>query len=125
MAIASPGCCRFHHRNSLFLKKDHRRWTWESPNGPTRADIDHIVTNRKWCLIDVSLVPSFCTGSDHRLLRAKIRLIHTMEKNICYRERKRKGLFYDDYVLEDTLSQGDWHIEKDADVDYDMLLRGL
>ncbi|KAK6766568.1 hypothetical protein RB195_026073 [Necator americanus] len=30
-------------------------------------------------------VPSFCSGSDRRLLRAKIRLSHTMEENICYR----------------------------------------
>ncbi|KAK6734871.1 hypothetical protein RB195_018200 [Necator americanus] len=89
---------RLFHGNSLFMKKDHRRWTWESPNGATRAEIDHILTNQRWCLLDVSVVPSFCSGSDHykrmvllrRLLRAKIRLSHTMEKNICYRQRRRK-----------------------------------
>ncbi|KAK6738972.1 hypothetical protein RB195_020827 [Necator americanus] len=98
---------RLFHGNSLFMKKDHRWWTWESPNGATRAEIDHILTNRKWCLLDVSVVPSFCSGSDHRLLRAKIRLSHTMEKNICYRQRRRKEAVYDDCVLEDSLSQGD------------------
>ncbi|KAK6745517.1 hypothetical protein RB195_011939 [Necator americanus] len=116
---------RLFHGNSLFMKKDHRRWTWESPNGATRAEIDHILTNRRWCLLDVSVVPSFCSGSDHRLLRAKIRLSHTMEKNICYRQRRRKEVVYDDCVLEDSLSQGDWHIEEDPNVDYEMLLRGL
>ncbi|KAK6755335.1 hypothetical protein RB195_013983 [Necator americanus] len=64
-------------------------------------------------------------GSDHRLVRAKIRLSHTMEKNICYRQRRRKEVVYDDCVLEDSLSQGDWHIEEDPNVDYEMLLRGL
>ncbi|KAK6749787.1 hypothetical protein RB195_002036 [Necator americanus] len=39
---------RLFHGNSLFMKKDHRRWTWESPNGATRAEIDHILTNRRW-----------------------------------------------------------------------------
>ncbi|KAK6728855.1 hypothetical protein RB195_006117 [Necator americanus] len=97
---------RLFHGNSLSMKKDHRRWTWESPNGGTRAEIDHILTNRRWCLLDVSVVPSFCSGSDHRLLRAKIRLSHTMEKNICYRQRRRKEVVYDDCVLEDSLSQG-------------------
>ncbi|KAK6747521.1 hypothetical protein RB195_000616 [Necator americanus] len=116
---------RLFHGNSLFMKKDHRRWTWESPNGATRAEIDHILTDRRWCLLDVSVVPSFCSGSDHRLLRAKIRLSHTMEKNICYRQRRRKEVVYDDCVLEDSLSQGDWHIEEDPNVDYEMLLRGL
>ncbi|KAK6748891.1 hypothetical protein RB195_001485 [Necator americanus] len=108
------------------MKKDHRRWTWESPNCATRAEIDHILlTNRRWCLLDVSVVPSFCCGSDHRLLRAKIRLSHTTEKNICYRQRRRKEVVYDDCVLEDSLSQGDWHMEEDPNVDYEMLLRGL
>ncbi|KAK6742939.1 hypothetical protein RB195_010297 [Necator americanus] len=40
-------------------------------------------------------------GSDHRLLRVKIRLSHTMKKNICYRQRRRKEVVYDDCVLED------------------------
>ncbi|KAK6765084.1 hypothetical protein RB195_025136 [Necator americanus] len=35
-----------------------------------------------------------------------------MEKNICYRQRRRKEVVYDDCVLEDSLSQGDWHIEE-------------
>ncbi|KAK6740727.1 hypothetical protein RB195_008898 [Necator americanus] len=107
------------------MKKDHRRWTWKSPNGATRAKIDHILTNQRWCLLDVSVVSSFCSGSDHRLLRAKIRLSHTMEKNICYRQRRRKEVVYDDCVFENSLSQGDWHIEEDPNMDYEMLLRGL
>ncbi|KAK6731461.1 hypothetical protein RB195_007743 [Necator americanus] len=48
-----------------------------------------------------------------------------MEKNICYRQRRRKKVVYDDCVLEDSLSQGDWHIEEDPNVDYEILLRGL
>ncbi|KAJ1359296.1 hypothetical protein KIN20_017989 [Parelaphostrongylus tenuis] len=28
-------------------KKEHRRWIWESPNGTTHADFDHILTNKK------------------------------------------------------------------------------
>ncbi|KAK6765095.1 hypothetical protein RB195_025144 [Necator americanus] len=48
-----------------------------------------------------------------------------MEKNICYRQRRRKEVVYEDCVLEDSLSQGDWNIEEDPNVDYEMLLRGL
>ncbi|KAK6764270.1 hypothetical protein RB195_024550 [Necator americanus] len=44
---------------------------------------------------------------------------------ICYRQRRRKEVVYDDCVLEDSLSQCDWHIEEDPNVDYEMLLRGL
>ncbi|KAK6730140.1 hypothetical protein RB195_006915 [Necator americanus] len=48
-----------------------------------------------------------------------------MEKNICYRQPRRKEIVYDDCVLEDSLPQGDWHIEEDPNMDYEMLLRGL
>ncbi|KAK6761202.1 hypothetical protein RB195_022313 [Necator americanus] len=109
----------------IFMKKDHRRWTRELSHGATRAGIDHILTNRRWCLLDVLVVPSFCSGSDHRLHRAKIRLSHMMKKNNCYRQRRRKEVVYDDCILEDSFSQGDWHIEKNPNVEYEMLLRGL
>ncbi|KAK6761319.1 hypothetical protein RB195_022398 [Necator americanus] len=69
--------------------------------------------------------PGCCPGSDHRLLRAKIRLSHTLEKDVYYRQRRRKEVVYDDCVLEGSLSQGDWHIEEDPNVDYEMLFRGL
>ncbi|VDO86719.1 unnamed protein product [Heligmosomoides polygyrus] len=81
---------RVFHNNSLFQKKEHRRWTWESPNGKTHAEIDHIMSNRRWCLLDTSVVPSFCTGYDHRLIRAKIRFDHKLEKSACYRSKGRK-----------------------------------
>ncbi|KHJ92941.1 hypothetical protein OESDEN_07156 [Oesophagostomum dentatum] len=50
------------HGISFFMKKENRRRTWESPNGTTYAEIDHILTKRKCCLLDVSVVPSFCCG---------------------------------------------------------------
>ncbi|KAK6734152.1 hypothetical protein RB195_017744 [Necator americanus] len=44
-----------------------------------------------------------------------------MEKDICYRKRRSGKVVYDDCVLEDSLSQGDWHIEEDPNVDYERL----
>ncbi|KAK6750035.1 hypothetical protein RB195_002186 [Necator americanus] len=116
---------RLFHGNSLFMKKDHRRWTWESSNGATRAEIDHILTNRRWCLLDVSVVPSFCSGSDHRLLRAKKDLATRWKRTSAIGNEGEKKVVYDDCVLEDSLSQADWHIEEDPSVDYELLLGGL
>ncbi|KHJ98296.1 hypothetical protein OESDEN_01718 [Oesophagostomum dentatum] len=47
------------------MKKENRRWTLETPNGRIHAEIEYILTNRRWCLLDVSVVPFFCSGSDH------------------------------------------------------------
>ncbi|KAK6755114.1 hypothetical protein RB195_013847 [Necator americanus] len=34
-------------------------------------------------------------------------------------------VIYDNCVLEDSLSQGKWHIDEDTNVNYELLLRGL
>ncbi|KAK6734516.1 hypothetical protein RB195_017980 [Necator americanus] len=78
---------------------------------------NYLLTKRGWSLRAVSVVPSFFSGSDHHLLCAKIRFSHMMEKNICYRQRRRKEVVYNDCVFEDSLSQRDWHIEEDPNVD--------
>ncbi|KAK6733441.1 hypothetical protein RB195_017279 [Necator americanus] len=48
-------------------------WTWESP--VEGNEIDHIVASKRFCLTDVAVVPEFCTGSDHRLLRGKFSFV--------------------------------------------------
>ncbi|CAJ0588207.1 unnamed protein product [Cylicocyclus nassatus] len=98
---------RLFHGNSIFMKTEHCRWTWESPNGTTHAEIEHILINRRWSLLDVSVVPFFCIGSDHRLLRAKVRFSRRLEK------------------LEELISSCDWPIEEEPTYDYDRLLKGL
>ncbi|KAE9412852.1 hypothetical protein Angca_008685, partial [Angiostrongylus cantonensis] len=80
---------RLFHGNSFFKKKESRRWTRKSPNDVTYAEIDHILTNRRWCLLDTSVVLSFCSGSNHRLLPAKIRFSRKLEKNSLHRPREK------------------------------------
>ncbi|VDM60420.1 unnamed protein product [Angiostrongylus costaricensis] len=110
---------------SFFQKKESRRWTWESPNGMTHAEIDHILTNQKWCLLDTSVVPSFRTSSDHRLFRAKIRLSRKLEKHSLHRPRGKSLVVYDENTLNEVLSKCDWQINEDLTEDYELLVEGL
>ncbi|KAE9415638.1 hypothetical protein Angca_007758, partial [Angiostrongylus cantonensis] len=116
---------RLIHGNSFFQKKEGRRWTWESLNGMTHAEIDHILTNRRWCLLDTSVVPSFCTGFDHRLLRAKIRFSRKLEKNSLHRPRGKSLAVYDENILNETPSKHDWQIKEDPTKDYKLLVEGM
>ncbi|VDO74397.1 unnamed protein product [Heligmosomoides polygyrus] len=52
-------------------------------------EIDHIIFNRKYCLTDVSVVPKFYTGSDHRLLRARFRFSRQGEKAAKFKKKSR------------------------------------
>ncbi|KAK6749420.1 hypothetical protein RB195_001808 [Necator americanus] len=60
--------------NSQFQKPSSLRWTWKSPGGGYRNEIDHIIVSKRFCLTDGAVVPKFYTGSDHRLLQGRFPL---------------------------------------------------
>lgn len=65
--------------NSFFKKKPKRKWTWISPNGTTRNEIDYILSTEKSIIRDVTVINQCTTGSDHRMVRAKININATLE----------------------------------------------
>uniref|UniRef100_A0A914WVW6 Endonuclease/exonuclease/phosphatase domain-containing protein n=1 Tax=Plectus sambesii TaxID=2011161 RepID=A0A914WVW6_9BILA len=64
--------------NTLFHKSPQRKWTWRSPNGTTKNEIDYIISNDRRNVADVSVLSSFNTGSDHRLIRATFNVIRRL-----------------------------------------------
>lgn len=60
--------------NSFFKKKPNRKWTWASPDGTTKNEIDYIVSDNKHIVHDVQVLNSISIGSDHRMVRAIIEI---------------------------------------------------
>ena len=60
---------KFKIMNTFFKKRLKRRWTWISPNGATKNEIDYIMTDRPDIFLDASVINSLNTGSDHRMMR--------------------------------------------------------
>jgi endonuclease/exonuclease/phosphatase family metal-dependent hydrolase len=58
----------------MFQKRTGRRWTWKSPNGVTKTEIDYILTNRPDIITDVTVINQVNIGSDHRLVMSNIKL---------------------------------------------------
>lgn len=58
--------------NSFFPKRPNRRWTWRSPDGRTKNEIDFIITDKRYIVKDVSVLNKVTTGSDHRIVRVKL-----------------------------------------------------
>ena len=79
--------------NTMFQKKAGSRWTWKSPNGLTKTDIDYILTNRPDIVTDVTVINQVNIGSDHRLVMNNIKLNVEVErktlmtKNRCHTNR--------------------------------------
>ncbi|XP_072375777.1 uncharacterized protein [Diabrotica undecimpunctata] len=76
-------------RNSFFKKKPHRKWTWMSPDGNTKNEIDYILTKKKNIFEDVTVINSISTGSDHRMIRAKISIKHKKDRRQYVHSKKK------------------------------------
>uniref|UniRef100_A0A2A4J310 Endonuclease/exonuclease/phosphatase domain-containing protein n=1 Tax=Heliothis virescens TaxID=7102 RepID=A0A2A4J310_HELVI len=59
--------------NTFFQKPPQRKWTWRHPDGH-KNEYDYILTDRKNIVTDVTVLNRFSTSSDHRLVRAVVKL---------------------------------------------------
>ena len=57
-----------------FQKKPGRRWTWRSPDGNTKNEIDYIMTDKPSMVTDVTVISLINIGSDHRMVMGSITL---------------------------------------------------
>ena len=60
--------------NTQFQKKAGRRWTWRSPDGNTKNEIDYIMTDKPSMVTDVTVMNRVNTGSDHSMVMGSITL---------------------------------------------------
>ena len=62
--------------NSLFKQHQRRLFTWTSPDGKTRNQIDYILAQKRWrsSLLSAKVYPGADCGSDHELLVATIQV---------------------------------------------------
>ncbi|KAL0839235.1 hypothetical protein ABMA28_016001 [Loxostege sticticalis] len=56
--------------NSYYKKKITKKWTWISPNGLHKNEIDFIMSNNKKVFKNVSVIQNLNFNTDHRIVRA-------------------------------------------------------
>ena len=66
--------------NTMFRQKTERRWTWKSPNGVMKTEIDYILTNNPDIVTDVTDTNQVKIGSDDRLVMSNIKLDVEVER---------------------------------------------
>ncbi|XP_072938827.1 uncharacterized protein [Epargyreus clarus] len=71
----------FYMMNSFFKKKPQRKWTWMSPDGTTKNEIDFILADKRHIFNDVSVINRLKTGSDHRMVRGTLNIQVKLERS--------------------------------------------
>ena len=66
--------------NTVVQKKAGRRWTWNSPNGVAKFEINYTLTNMSQIVKDVTVVNQINIGIDFRMVMSDIKLDLEMEK---------------------------------------------
>ncbi|XP_052738586.1 uncharacterized protein LOC128198269 [Bicyclus anynana] len=58
--------------NSQFKKRTSRRWTWISPDGRYKNEIDYFLTNKPNLFEDCGTITNLNFNSNHRMIRARL-----------------------------------------------------
>ena len=60
--------------NTQFQKKAGKRWTWRSPDGNTKNEIDYIMTDKLSMVTDVTVFNRINIGNDHMIVMGSVML---------------------------------------------------
>lgn len=63
--------------NSIYKKKPRNKWTWLSPNGNNKNEIDFIITNKVKHFNDTHVIQNLNFNTDHRMVRSCLNVIPT------------------------------------------------
>ncbi|XP_030025374.2 uncharacterized protein LOC115443910 [Manduca sexta] len=61
--------------NSTFKKNKNKKWTWISPGGNYRTEIDYIITSHPRLFTNTEVITKLNFNTDHRMVRATIKTI--------------------------------------------------
>ncbi|GFS20103.1 mRNA cap guanine-N7 methyltransferase-like [Elysia marginata] len=89
---------RLYITNSFFEKPASRYWTWESPGGSYKNQIDFILTNDRSMFRNTEIITKVDIGSDHRMVRSTVSVNKKLTR--LKRIKKRKPLKIDARQLE-------------------------
>ena len=67
--------------NTCLKKRKSRKWTWRSPNGLAKIEIDYILTNKEIIVKNAEVIQKVNVRSDRRLVRGTIEINRKIERS--------------------------------------------
>ncbi|KAK6026459.1 hypothetical protein OSTOST_07586 [Ostertagia ostertagi] len=115
--------------NTFFMKPEKRLWTWKSPNGTVKKQIDYVFSNVQRIFQDVSVIGEniIATNSDHRMIRSTIIIDNALESRILARSRRIGSKVINPEEVEEQLKRKDLNYPRlvTIDDDYQKLIQTI
>ncbi|GBP68039.1 Craniofacial development protein 2 [Eumeta japonica] len=117
--------------NTCF-KKAKQKWTWRSPDGKNKNEIDYILSNQPKIFQDIGTL-NLNFHSDHRIIRANIKLTNVKESRIKYTNNRTTQLKEEQEILKyrETLSEkltshhSTYHENTSVQTQYDNIINAI
>lgn len=77
--------------NSLYKKNKNKKWTWMSPDGNVKNEIDFILSNKPKFFKDINTINNFNFNTNHRMVRGAIHLKEIKKKRQHPKEKITPG----------------------------------
>ena len=100
--------------NTQFQKKAERRWTWRSPDGHTRNEIDYTMTDKPSMVTDVTVINRINIRRDRMMVMGSITLNTRAERRKLLNKNTRTRV---DTKIEHELINRFTALEKHDDMD--------
>lgn len=99
--------------NSKFRKRKSCKWTWISPDGETKNEIDFILTNNPNRIdININIINQLNFNSDHRMVRSAFKPRSQKSSRIKYRTTHRRLGTTGLESVQNNLQEFLWNYEK-------------
>ena len=109
--------------NTFFKKPLSAKWTWKSPDGRTKNEIDFILSNYKKDIKDIQVLNGLRFDTDHRMVRARIktnkRKIYVKNSHRIKTQKVNSEIF--ETTLQDKLQNLDIELENNVQKLYNCL----
>lgn len=78
--------------NTFFRKRPKDKWTWRSPDGTVKNEIDYILCDNIQVIKDVEVIKNLNFNTDHRMVRSTIQVKRKHIRNKLYKLKLPKEI---------------------------------
>uniref|UniRef100_A0A0N5C0B1 Reverse transcriptase domain-containing protein n=1 Tax=Strongyloides papillosus TaxID=174720 RepID=A0A0N5C0B1_STREA len=101
---------RLYIMNTFFQKPQGKRYTWRAPNATHTAELDYFLSSDRQLITNVEVI-RHVSGSDHRLIRATLKMNLEADRRKMFQTKRLEKTKLDEDILKQAVINTEWQLE--------------